>query len=108
MAVAAFLRVINALENIRASDELLDRAYSVQQMTSARQSTLVERATFEIDDGISVLAGANLHPVAAQHLINALELVRESLDTSSSKSEANLVDDARAQLALARDRMVES
>jgi len=106
VAVAAFLRVINALENIRAGDELLDRAYSLSQ-TADRQATLLERAAFEIDDSIAVLAAANLHPVATQHLMMALAHVRSSLNTSSA-SRRQLVDDARAQLALARDQMIES
>jgi len=106
VAVAAFLRVINALENIRASDELLDRAFGVL-LTGDRQTTLLERAAFEIDDSIAVLTAANIHPVATQHLVEALAHVRSSLRTSDS-SRKQLVDDARAQLALARDRMVES
>ena len=98
--------MINALENIRASDELLDRAYRVSHKGD-RQSTLLERAAFEIDDSIAVLTAANLHPVATQHLVEALARVRSSLHASGS-SRRQLVDDARAQLALARDRMVES
>lgn len=105
VAVAAFLRVINSLENIRASLELFDDAYPAFKITAERQRTLIDRASFEIEDAIQVLAGAGLHPLAAGHLRTALALVEQALDRSGQQHK-RYVDDARAELASARERMV--
>jgi hypothetical protein len=105
VAVAAFLRVINTLENIRSADEKLDRAYPEFRITVERQTTLLERASFEIDDGIQVLTGGGLHADAASDLRRASELVMRALESSNSRRQA-LVDDARAILGSARQRMI--
>jgi len=106
VAVAAFLRVINALENIRASDELLDRAFPVFRIDRARQTSLIKRAGFEIEDSVEVLAGAGLHAAAVALLRKAHALANESLKYSGDRRR-QLVDDARAQLTNAQIRMVE-
>jgi hypothetical protein len=70
VAIAAFLRVVNALENIRQSLELLD-----QSARSGKQAqNLLRRAVFETRDSIEVLEGGGLHPQAVAHLREALEL----------------------------------
>ncbi len=107
VAVAAFLRVINALENIRASDDLLGRAYPDFRISRERQMTLIRRAGFEIEDSIDVLSGAGLHPGAVSHLRKAHALADESLGYDNRRRR-QLVDDARVQLAMAKERMVES
>lgn len=107
VAVAAFLRVINALENIRASDDLLARAYPDFRISRERQSTLISRAGFEIADSVEVLAGAGLHPATVTLLRKAHALVNDSSRYSDSRRR-RLVDDARAQLANAKKRMIES
>ena len=61
--MAAFLRVINALENIRESDDLLGRAVATN-VALARSDTLLERALAETDDAIMVLRGGGLNPPA--------------------------------------------
>ena len=106
VAVAAFLRVINVLENIRASDDLLDRAYPSFAITQERQDTLLDRATFEIEDGIQVLAGGGLHPEAAADLENALSLVRRAIAERANQRRP-YVEQARAALAQSRSRMIE-
>ena len=68
VAVAAFLRVINALENIRESIGLLNR----------RTSASLQRAEFETEDAIDVLRGAGLHPNAITHLVEAKRLARKA------------------------------
>ncbi len=107
VAVAAFLRVINALENVRAAGELLRDAYPDFRITPSRQTALVRRATFEIDDGIDVLRGANLHPDAAGHLRTALELLERAL-ARSARGREELVRDAQVELENAKLRMIES
>ncbi len=106
VAVAAFLRVINALENIRAGDELLDRAFPVFRIDREHQTSLITRAGFEIEDSVEVLAGAGLHAAAVALLRKANALAQESLDYTGQRRR-QLVDDARVQLNNARIRMVE-
>ncbi len=68
--VAAFLRIINALENIRASIDLLEDS-NARGMSRSRSRDLKQRATFETEDAIQVLAGGGLHPNAVAHLESA-------------------------------------
>ncbi|MDH3748277.1 MAG: hypothetical protein OER97_08720 [Gammaproteobacteria bacterium] len=105
-AVAAFLRVINALENVRASAALLDSAYPPFTITPERQTQLLQRATFEINDAIEVLAGANLHTRAADDMRAALATLETAIGLSGS-SRRQRVDDADSELARARERMIQ-
>jgi len=76
--IAAFLRVINVLENIRQSIELLK---PVAQRTSSTEEKIrrsVGQAAQETQDGIRVLSGGGLHPQAVQHLEEALRLIRKA------------------------------
>lgn len=107
VAIAAFLRVINALENIRASDALLDSVYPNFRSTGERQAVLLRRATFEIEDALLVLSGANLHPQAANDLREATALVEEAIGRSGS-TRRQRVDAARSKLTSAQERMVGS
>lgn len=106
VAVAAFLRVINALENARASDELLVNVYPTPAISAERQKTLLERATFEIEDAIAVLSGAGLHPHAIEHLRSAQDEVQTAVDRSAGRK--GRVRKAREHIAEAKNRMVES
>ncbi len=72
--VAAFLRVINALENIRASLELLESAARESLFHRSRVRALLARAVAETEDAVDVLAGAGLHPEAVLRLEEALRL----------------------------------
>src|SRR5438034_2302587 len=65
VAVAAFLRVVNALENIRESLTLLESSLKV---SSTERQRLLERAARETADSARVLAGGGLHPEAVAHL----------------------------------------
>ncbi len=77
-AVAAFLRTINALENIRASIELIDgvtgRALAV--FGSAEEQLRI--ATHEIEDAITVLDGGDLSATAVSELREALQDVERA------------------------------
>ena len=68
-AVAAFLRVLNALENIRQSIELLEA--SGKARPSERERRVVSQASHEIDDASRVLAERALH-------LDAVSLLREA------------------------------
>ncbi len=79
VAVAAFLRVINALENIRASIDLLEES-GARGVSRKRSRVLRRRASFETEDAVQVLAGAGLHPTAVSHLESARAETLRSLD----------------------------
>ena len=68
-AVAAFLRVINALENIDGAIRLQRSA--LKSRNAARRTRFVARSAGEIEDAIEVLAGAGLHPDAVMLLDKA-------------------------------------
>ena len=78
VAVAAFLRVLNALENIRQSIELLESSPAKGFADRAAARELLERAVSESQDSIKVLDGAGLHPEAVAHLQRASKLARKA------------------------------
>lgn len=75
VAVAAFLRVLNALENIREAIALLEASLAAR----AREATaLLDRAVRETEDSIRVLEGGGLHPEAVAHLQEAKRLTQKA------------------------------
>ncbi len=74
-AIAAFLRVINALENIRATLALLQTSDPARTAPTAANIAL---ALEETDDAIRVLAGAALHLHAARELQVAQGYLRQA------------------------------
>lgn len=103
VAAAAFLRVINAMENIRAGTGLLQLVQAYRNGHS-RQAVLIERAGFEIEDAIDVLRGGGLHPQAVSHLGRALEALSEAGRREDRKS---YVNDALERLGSARAELEE-
>lgn len=75
VAVAAFLRVINALENIRASVELIEGGLGKRFAVFGDFDEQLRIAAFEIEDAVMVLAGAGLHPGAVAQLQRGRKLV---------------------------------
>src|SRR5437667_3251218 len=71
VAIAAFLRVINVLENIRQSIMLLEASRAV---SSTERQGLLARAARETDDSIRVLRGGGRHAEAVAHLREARRL----------------------------------
>ena len=106
VAIAAFLRVINALENIRQSIELLEG--SAQKRFTERQQAkeLLKRAITETGDSIRVLKGGGLHPQAVAHLKKAKELAEEA--ACSVFSRRRLTEQAIEEQKNARNELVES
>lgn len=78
VAVAAFLRVINVLENIRSSDELLARMVTESGKSGRDYEAMLERAFSEADDGMMVLRGGGLHGRAANYLVKACEMIERA------------------------------
>ena len=107
VAIAAFLRVINALENVRQSIELLEAggAKGFADRKDARE--LLERAVSETQDSIKVLDGAGLHPEAVDHLQKARKLADKAARSFFRRGAlaGQAIDEqrkARAQLTEAR------
>ena len=100
--VAAFLRVINALENIRAAEDILQTAVEKNRRPDLEND--LRHAIKEIDDTIMVLAPANLHGAAVGHLHEARALTERAADHSSK----SLTRDAIRELGSARDEMIQS
>ena len=76
VALAAFLRVINALENIRESLLMLETSLAVS--SSAERRRLLDGATHETADSSRVLQGGGLHPEAVAHLRDAGRLAKKA------------------------------
>ena len=99
VAVAAFLRVINALENIRSSVDLLNRASTV---SANGGRMLLDRAFAETEDAHQVLSGGGLHPKAAARLATALGLIRQAISATDEQQRAAYIADAIAEQGAAR------
>jgi len=104
-AIAALLRVLNALENIRSTTSLAERAKIAVSSAQARELLLL--ATADNGDAIKVLSRADLHLEARTKLAAALVNLNLAIVVSSNTSLRNHnIDDALAFLAAARADMV--
>jgi cytochrome c553 len=81
VAVAAFLRVLNALENIRASRANLEAAVGLGSFDTTARATLVNRALIDISDAIQVLNGGGLHGDAVVLLRKASAAGKKARDS---------------------------
>ena len=106
LAIGAFLRVINALDNIREITELLEASLEKGLFESERARELIRRAGYETEDAIIVLDGVNLHPVAVGTLRKAERIIREA--AGSSFSRATLTQEALDEIQSARSILIES
>lgn len=106
--VAAFLRVINALENIRSANDLINRGTRNKNVSIERSDVLLERAFHEIEDGIQVLSGGGLHPDAIAQLEAAIGKVQEARDSMSMNRRKSLGRDAIARQENARSQLIET
>jgi hypothetical protein len=99
-AVAAFLRVINALENIRSAEDLALRARATNNATAARE--LLALAIAEVNDAIEVLSCATLHPEAQAKLKTIVPLYDQAILASSKGSRDTRINQSLPLLAGAR------
>jgi mono/diheme cytochrome c family protein len=79
-AIASFLRVLNALENIRSALVALERAASTRLAPEDRATELTQALT-DTRDSIRVLSEAGLHPAAVAHLREAEKLEHKAQRT---------------------------
>jgi hypothetical protein len=84
VAVAAFLRVINTLENISVTLKLLD---DVQKRRVKRRliQRRLDQALAETRDAIRVLDGGGLHPEAIDHLRRAEAQAAEAVESKFAR-----------------------
>jgi len=99
VAVAAFLRVLNALDNIDLSVARLQQTAAGRHFFSADDLRIV---LADMDDAITDLAGGGLHPEAVRHLAAARTASRDALDhnfkASALKAAIAALGRARAEL----------
>ncbi len=103
-AVAAFLRVINALDNIREVKVMLGAIERNEFLAGEHPDDLAKRSINDIDDAIMVLSGAGLHPEAVAKLKNA----RRRMESASAKpsDRIKLAKKALTSLDMARKSMI--
>jgi len=105
VAVAAFLRVINALENVRSGTDLLEDSLRHGSFAGDRTAELVRRAAAETNDGINVLRAGGLHPQAVAHLEKAAKLIEKAMHSLFSRR--SLIREAIDAHKRARQELVE-
>ncbi|MGH7453911.1 MAG: hypothetical protein ACRENG_21350 [bacterium] len=105
VAVAAFLRVLNALENIRQSIELLESTAQKGFFERTESMELLGRAMQETDDSIAVLSEAGLHPDAVASLKKARSYTESA--TGSLFSRRKFARRAISEQEQARHQLVE-
>ena len=103
-AVAAMLRVLNALENIRSSSELDQAAFD--QKDFDKTSMLLDIASYDTEDAIEVLQVRSLHPIAVQKLRAAHAKEREAVTERSRPRRDDLIQEILALKAEAQADMV--
>ncbi len=88
--IASFLRVINALENIRSSIVLGTKAKNSTQTKDAQE--LIQFAINETSDAIDVLSNGSLKAEASSlsPAINNLNMIKTTLNTALSTSDTNM------------------
>jgi mono/diheme cytochrome c family protein len=100
--VAAFLRVINALENIRSSVQFIEDA---QLFPEPRAGELLDLAIADTEDAIMVLRGGALHPEAVTLLRASRELL-EAARARPSRHHSDMTDAMERQI-MARNELLE-
>jgi mono/diheme cytochrome c family protein len=103
--VAAFLRVLNGLENIRVAVVELRQVESLGFFERVRGLEHLRRAAHETDDAIAALAGGGLHPEAVGELLRARELTRRALGSLFNRR--GYTREARAAQERARAVLIE-
>ncbi len=105
VAIAAFLRVMNVLENIRSAAESTEFALHIYK--SRKAHALIKLAIADMEDAIQVLDGGNLHPEAQRLLRRArffLKLAAKKhfrpIQNQLLKKALNRMDSARETMAV--------
>jgi cytochrome c peroxidase len=105
-AVAALLRVLNALENIRSSSELDQACYDVKDKDKV--AYLMSLAAHDTSDAVRVLSERSLHPEAVAKLKQAYDKEIEAEDEASRPRRNDLIVEILALKAGAKSDMLVS
>lgn len=100
--VANFMRVINALENIRASKQFEQRAKNGSPTNAVK---ILNVALDDIEDAMRVLDEKGLHPDAVTDLGEAADRTQAAIEANSNGVRKSLIDDAIEVLDSAKDEM---
>ena len=90
VAVAAFLRVINSLENIRQGIELMENSLAKNSPDGRNPKQLLDQAARETTDSFRVLECGGLHPQAVAQLKEAQLLAQKASGSWFSKRRLTL------------------
>ncbi|WP_437672852.1 hypothetical protein [Sorangium sp. So ce131] len=108
LAIARFLRALNAAFNIDIAKQRLNAArVLVDRFANTRadvQQKLMELARVEIDDAIEVMAPMTLYPTAAQQLDLARAEIAQGLATTSASGRRNRIVNAISRVTTARSQ----
>jgi len=104
-AIAAFLRAINALDNIREATETATAARMVAGSRPRVADELLKQAIVETTDAMSVLFARGLHTGAVKALEDAVRAFTRA--SNGGKIDRSLIDRGLAQLARARADVVQ-
>jgi len=103
-AVAALLRVLNALENIRSSSELDQAALGLKDF--AKAGMLLDIASFDSEDAFQVLEERSLHLDAVSLLRQAYQKERQAIAQRSGPRRDKLIVDILALKRRAQAEML--
>jgi hypothetical protein len=101
--VGAFLRVINARENVIQATGLEQRA--LNQVSQSGASELLDLSIAELNDAITVLVNGNLHPTARLRMIEAIQLDNQAKATANQAQRNALIQQAICKKNAARQDM---
>jgi len=103
-AIGAFLRVMNALENIRSSSDLETRAAGATDRSQIAE--LLSLANTQLRFGIDILGGAGLHPNAIAAMQAGISLNNTAIETDDTPARLQLIQSALKQGRIARKMMM--
>jgi len=104
-SLAAFLRVINVLDNIQSVAIFMERAKGA---TATGAQKLLALAQADLDDALAVLADGELHEEAVGHLENSKALTTSAIATLIASDRDGLIDQAISEAQAGRDLMVDT
>lgn len=104
--VASFLRVINALENIRSEIQLSNNALVAKSFIRAKKTLKV--ASAELEDARQVLEEGNIHlDDAVPNIMNAEAAIDNAMNTVRDKARIALINEAINESISARGTICE-
>jgi hypothetical protein len=104
-AIAGFLRVLNALENIREASGVLNAVAEGSARGTRSQRAALEQARAEAKDAFDTLSGAKLHPKASAAIEESIALIDRAIRRHDGR---RLALEAVLRLEEARGDLVET